>query len=96
MQFLAGLKDKVEKLKRLDALRLTENLTVEELLQTLLYRSQTTKFASGPELTWFSDTETFSHKTGNFKNRFSARPSEIARCGAEPAHQKFVVQLQQS
>ena len=39
LRFLAGLIDQEEKLKLLDPLRLNENLTVDELLQTLQYRS---------------------------------------------------------
>lgn len=37
LRFIAGLKDKEEKLKLLDALRVNDRLSVEELLQTIQY-----------------------------------------------------------
>ena len=39
-QFIAGLRDSTAKLKLLEALRANDNLTVEELLQLIQYRTQ--------------------------------------------------------
>ena len=40
LHFIAGLRDSAAKLKLLEALRANDNLTVEELLQLIQYRSQ--------------------------------------------------------
>ena len=81
------MKDTEEKLKVLDAL--VTNSTMEELLQTLEHKFQAIKLASGPESTSSSNLLTFSQKTCNVRFRCSPRPSESARCGAEPAYQRF-------
>ena len=89
LQFIAGLRDSESKLKLLEALRANDNLTVEELLQPIQYRTQAKRFAESSVHQSTSSVVAYAEKRGpNNKKDLSRRlkPEQCRRCGRKLFH----------
>ena len=64
LQFIAGLRDSESKLKLLEALRANDNLTVEELLQLIQYRTEAKRFAESSVHQSTSSVVAYAEKRG--------------------------------
>ena len=89
LQFIAGLRDSKSKLKLLEALRANDNLTVEEMLQLIQYRTQAKRFAESSVRQSTPSVVAYAEKRGpNNKKDLSRRqkPENCERCGRKPFH----------
>ena len=89
LYFIVGVRDSESKLKLLEALRLNDNLTVEELLQLIQYRTQAKRFAENSVHQSTSSVVAYSEKRGpNNKKDLSRHQKQehCGRCGRKPFH----------
>ena len=89
LQFSAGLRDSESKRKLLETLRANDNLTVEELLQHIQYRTQAKRFAESSVHQSASNVVAYAEKRApNNKKNLSRRQKleQCGQCGRKPFH----------
>ena len=89
LQKIAGLRDNESKLKFLKALRANDNLTIEELLQLIQYRTQAKRFAESSVHQSTSSAVAYAKNVASIVKKDLNRrlkPEQCERCGRKPFH----------
>ena len=89
LQFIAGLRDNESEPKLLEALTANDNLSVEELLQLIQYRTQAKRFAVCSVHQSTSSVVAYTEKRGPKDKKDLSRhqkPEQCTRCGRKPFH----------